>query len=173
MQKKQYLALGIIAVFLVGVGVILYFGRPVIRMQNQEVSNQGASVTVADVNSAESKTVVNAIEEAVSTPVSAKDLPNENAKSEPVTPPATPTSVDPNSYTMADIQAHATESDCWAVVNGSVYDLSSWVSRHPGGESPIKKLCGIDASANFNRKHGTSPKPQAALILLKIGSLQQ
>lgn len=77
----------------------------------------------------------------------------------------------PSGYTLADIEEHNTENDCWSTVNGSVYDLTSFVSRHPGGVTNIMKVCGKDGSALFNRQHNLAPDPNAALILLKIGEL--
>ncbi len=76
-----------------------------------------------------------------------------------------------NTYTMADVAAHAVDADCWSAVNGSVYDLTSWVSRHPGGANAIKAMCGSDASGSFNAQHSSFPAAQNALILLKIGTL--
>ena len=95
--------------------------------------------------------------------------PSTDSTSSPssTTQPATPT--DP--YTMTDVAAHATSTNCWSAVNGSVYDLTSWVSRHPGGANAIKAMCGSDASSSFNAQHGKFPAAQSALILLKIGTL--
>ncbi|MCC7357130.1 cytochrome b5 domain-containing protein [Candidatus Uhrbacteria bacterium] len=75
-------------------------------------------------------------------------------------------------YTMTDISSHNVPENCWSVVKGNVYDLTSRVTRHPGGEKPIKGLCGIDATSAFERKHGLSKNPNAALALLKIGVLK-
>lgn len=77
------------------------------------------------------------------------------------------------SFTLDEVAQHATADDCWVAINSSVYDLSSWVSRHPGGPSPIINICGQEASELFNNQHGGSNVAQAALILLKIGSLQE
>ena len=55
--------------------------------------------------------------------------------------------------TMADVRAHATPADCWAVVSGTVYDLTSWIAQHPGGEAVIEALCGTDATAAFTAQH--------------------
>lgn len=77
-----------------------------------------------------------------------------------------------DTYTLADVESHATVDDCWSAINGSVYDLTTWVSRHPGGENPIKGLCGKDGSAAFSKAHNNAPKPQSALMLLKIGELK-
>lgn len=76
------------------------------------------------------------------------------------------------SYTPAEVESHATVNDCWATINGEVYDLTSWVSRHPGGAQAITRLCGTDGTAAFDRQHGGSRAAQAALVLLKIGKLQ-
>lgn len=89
---------------------------------------------------------------------------------------STETPVDTNSpvvYTMADVEAHAVKNDCWTTIHGGVYDLTTWVSRHPGGENAIIKLCGTDGSESYTRKHGDNPIMQAALVLLKIGELQK
>ncbi|HEY5713742.1 MAG TPA: cytochrome b5-like heme/steroid binding domain-containing protein [Candidatus Gracilibacteria bacterium] len=75
-------------------------------------------------------------------------------------------------YTLEDVALHSTQEDCWSVINDGVYDLTSFVSRHPGGVKNILRICGIDGSDLFNRKHGRSKKANTALILLKIGKLK-
>lgn len=77
-----------------------------------------------------------------------------------------------SSFSMDDVAAHGAAGDCWTAINGSVYDLTTWVSRHPGGSSSIIRLCGKDGSAAFEREHGSESRPIAALMLLKIGSLK-
>lgn len=77
-----------------------------------------------------------------------------------------------NYFSLDEVASHSDPADCWSVVGGSVYDLSSWVSRHPGGTKAIIGMCGRDSSDAFNNKHGSSQKAQAALILLKIGELK-
>lgn len=75
-------------------------------------------------------------------------------------------------YSMLDVQAHAQRSDCWSAVGGNVYDLTTWVSRHPGGESKILAMCGIDGTSIYDGGHGTAKRPLIALSLLKIGTLK-
>jgi cytochrome b involved in lipid metabolism len=75
-------------------------------------------------------------------------------------------------YTMSQVVSHNTPSDCWSAINNEVYDLSTWVSRHPGGPQAITRLCGADGSGAFNNQHGSSRRAQAALVLLKIGQLK-
>lgn len=77
------------------------------------------------------------------------------------------------SYTMADVEAHASYNDCWTTINGSVYDLTDWVSRHPGGSRAIESICGIDGTAEFERQHGGSSSVQKILALFFIGDLSK
>jgi cytochrome b involved in lipid metabolism len=74
-------------------------------------------------------------------------------------------------YTIADVAVHKTAADCWSVVNGGVYDLTKWVAQHPGGPAVIEAMCGIDGSAAFNAKHGSSAGAATALATFKIGNL--
>lgn len=79
----------------------------------------------------------------------------------------------PGTYTMAQIATHNTESSCWSVIRGGVYDLTSWIARHPGGKQAIMGLCGKDGTAAFERQHGGSGRPESTLAGFKIGVLAQ
>ena len=84
---------------------------------------------------------------------------------------ASPSTSGPASFTLAQVQQHATASSCWAAVNGSVYDLTTWIARHPGGEQRILDLCGRDATPQFLAQHGTSEKVAATLAGFRLGPL--
>lgn len=73
--------------------------------------------------------------------------------------------------TAAQVAEHKTRSSCWSSINGNVYDLTSWIPKHPGGEQAILKLCGTDGTAAFNRQHGGAAKQAAVLMGFKIGTL--
>lgn len=75
------------------------------------------------------------------------------------------------SYTMAQVAQHADASSCWAAINGQVYDLTSWISQHPGGSARSVALCGTDASAAFNAQHAGQTAPAAALTRFLLGPL--
>lgn len=72
-------------------------------------------------------------------------------------------------YSAADLKKHATAASCWSAINGDVYDLTKWISQHPGGQSTIKALCGIDGSTMFDNQHGGQSRPVSTLINYKIG----
>jgi len=87
------------------------------------------------------------------------------------TKPVTPTTPKIAEYTMSDVAMHATVSSCWTAVNDSVYDVTSWVNKHPGGSTAILGLCGKDGSDRFNGKHGGQSRPESELANFKIGIL--
>ena len=86
-----------------------------------------------------------------------------------VVPTPTP---QPGVYTLADVAKHSNKSDCWTTINGGVYNVTSWINQHPGGEQAIIGLCGIDGSSAFNGQHGTQKRPASELASFKIGILK-
>lgn len=90
------------------------------------------------------------------------------AQPSPTTPKPTTTA---GTYTTAQVATHNNASDCWTIVNGAVYNVTSWISKHPGGQAAIKGMCGIDASAAFNDQHGGEGGPEKVLASFKLGAL--
>jgi cytochrome b involved in lipid metabolism len=84
------------------------------------------------------------------------------------TPKPTPTP-SAGGYTLAQVATHNNRSSCWTAINGNVYDVTSWISRHPGGSDAILYLCGKDGSAAFNDQHGGQGRPESELASFKIG----
>ncbi|KAI1802618.1 FMN-dependent dehydrogenase-domain-containing protein [Daldinia bambusicola] len=56
-------------------------------------------------------------------------------------------------WTLAEVSSHRTEESCWVVLHGKVYDITSFVPKHPGGRSILLKNAGQDASAAFDSIH--------------------
>lgn len=75
--------------------------------------------------------------------------------------------------TMYDVQKHNNQSSCWTVVNGGVYDLTSFVTPHQGGSKAILRLCGVDGTSAFTNQHGSQRRPNNELVGLKIGDLSK
>lgn len=73
--------------------------------------------------------------------------------------------------TNSEIKKHNLRDDCWSIVKGKVYNLTSYVQQHPGGIELISSICGIDGSAAFSNQHGSSSKPNNVLTGLLLGSL--
>jgi cytochrome b involved in lipid metabolism len=85
--------------------------------------------------------------------------------------PSTVTPAPTGTYTMADVSSHGSASSCWTTINGSVYDVTSWINQHPGGAEAILSLCGKDGTAAFTGQHNGDRRPAAELASFKIGTL--
>ncbi len=80
----------------------------------------------------------------------------------------------------AAVSQHATKQDCWMIISGEVYNVTEYVSNHPGGND-ILRGCGKDATELFNTRRdgdkqigsGTSHSSSARSTLerFKVGVL--
>lgn len=93
------------------------------------------------------------------------------SKAVTTTPTPTPTT-STKTYTMAEVQASNTPEKCWTTIRGNVYDVTAWIDKHPGGDKNILKLCGIDGTQAFEKKHGGQEKPENTLTGFKIGTVK-
>ncbi len=89
----------------------------------------------------------------------------------PVTTPAPTSTPATISYTAADVALHNSTASCWSIINGKVYDLTSYIPRHPGGANNIKRICGTDGTSEFEGQHGGSSKPENRLAGFYIAPL--
>jgi cytochrome b involved in lipid metabolism len=91
-----------------------------------------------------------------------------------VVPPAPPTPVQVTVKTMtaAEVAAHNSEASCFTIVNNKVYDVTSWISKHPGGRNAILGLCGKDGTVQFMNQHGSNSNAQATLQAFFMANLQ-
>ena len=55
------------------------------------------------------------------------------------------------SYSLSDVATHNNESGCWTIVNGKIYDITSFISSHPAGVNKILQGCGVDATSMYER----------------------
>ena len=67
-------------------------------------------------------------------------------------------------YTMQEVAQHNSRDDCWIAIAGGVYDVTEFMSAHPGGAGMLKMVAGHDATQHFEEMH----RPE---ILTSVGSL--
>jgi cytochrome b involved in lipid metabolism len=65
-----------------------------------------------------------------------------------------------DSYTLTDVAMHNTKEDCWMVINNKVYDVTNYISSHPGGPA-ILEACGIDGTELFETRPMGSGTPHS------------
>ncbi|HZJ18575.1 MAG TPA: cytochrome b5-like heme/steroid binding domain-containing protein [Patescibacteria group bacterium] len=78
--------------------------------------------------------------------------------------------------TAEEIIKHNVSSDCWLIINNKVYDVTSFLLSHPGGEGLITPFCGKEATRAFDTREGTGSHSGNAASLLTnyyIGNLNQ
>jgi hypothetical protein len=83
-----------------------------------------------------------------------------------------PISPDRLTLSMEEVRRHDTPGDCWTVVRGNVYDVTTFVARHPAGSGAIEEMCGKDAGDDFLGEHDGQGEPERWLATLKIGVLR-
>ncbi|QVQ50919.1 cytochrome b5 domain-containing protein [Spiractinospora alimapuensis] len=74
--------------------------------------------------------------------------------------------------TLEAVEANDSEESCWTVIDGVVYDLTDWISQHPGGANRILGLCGTDGTERFEGQHGDNPGPTNQLQEFELGPVE-
>ncbi|CAK7324248.1 unnamed protein product [Dovyalis caffra] len=52
-------------------------------------------------------------------------------------------------YLFDEIAKHNKTKDCWLVISGKVYDVTSFMDDHPGGDEVLLSSTGKDATNDF------------------------
>ena len=55
-------------------------------------------------------------------------------------------------YTLEDVKKHRKADDCWTIYEGKVYDITSYIHSHPGGNK-IMAGAGKDWTKLFHEYH--------------------
>lgn len=60
--------------------------------------------------------------------------------------------VQTNKYTQRDVADHSDITSCWIIVYDKVYDVTKFLSEHPGGYDILLEHAGRDATIPFEEK---------------------
>ncbi|GAM23221.1 hypothetical protein SAMD00019534_063960 [Acytostelium subglobosum LB1] len=74
-------------------------------------------------------------------------------------------------FTLEEVAKHNKREDCWVIIHGKVYNVTSYIDRHPGG-LVIMANAGKDSSTLFDR----SPMTSNAWVIMRdlhIGYCEQ
>ena len=74
--------------------------------------------------------------------------------------------------TLEEVMKHASGTSCWSIVYGNVFDLTKWISKHPGGAEKIRAICGKDGTTSFERQHtgdGSAANQLSSYFIGKLG----
>ncbi|KAG5849275.1 cytochrome b5-like [Anguilla anguilla] len=52
-------------------------------------------------------------------------------------------------YSLEEIKLHNTSKDAWLIIHDKVYDITSFMEEHPGGEEVLLEQAGADATESF------------------------
>ncbi|KAJ4955763.1 hypothetical protein NE237_012546 [Protea cynaroides] len=52
-------------------------------------------------------------------------------------------------YLFEDVSKHSKTEDCWLIISGKVYDVTSFMDDHPGGGEVLLSSTGKDATNDF------------------------
>ncbi|WP_072314301.1 cytochrome b5-like heme/steroid binding domain-containing protein [Agrococcus sp. Marseille-P2731] len=74
---------------------------------------------------------------------------------------------------LSEVAQHDDAASCWVAIEGTVYDVTEWVTQHPGGPDRILGICGTDATDAFGAQHGGQALPTEQLTRFAIGELAE
>ncbi|EOD49271.1 cytochrome b5 [Neofusicoccum parvum] len=75
-------------------------------------------------------------------------------------------------FTFSDVSEHASKKDLYIVVHDKVYNCTSFVDEHPGGEEVLLDVGGQDATEAFEDV-GHSDEAREILDGLLVGTLKR
>lgn len=111
------------------------------------------------------------------------DAPNTSTQPDNTRDSSSPqTTTEQSRFNAEEVARHNAKDDCWTIINDSVYNITSYIPRHEGGDE-ILRACGTDGTKLFTTRttdngesigSGTphSRDAQAALDRLKIGIIE-
>ncbi|MEY2671750.1 MAG: hypothetical protein RL687_167 [Candidatus Parcubacteria bacterium] len=159
-MNKTTIGIVALAIFITGSVFIL------VSKENSVKNDSNNGVYENTVDSTASKVNTNVV-----VPASKTSTNTPAVKTTPAVVPASKVNSAPTGFTLSDVENHNSSSNCWTAVYGNVYDVTSFISQHPGGSREIISLCGRDGTNTFDNQHGGERRANAELGNYKIGTL--
>jgi len=74
-------------------------------------------------------------------------------------------------FTKEQVEKHNHEKSCWHIINGDVYDVTSLLNTHPGGDYILLQIAGYDSTELFNDFYKHTEESKIKLEKCKIGRI--
>ena len=68
-------------------------------------------------------------------------------------------------FTAEEVRRHSTPDDCWLIAHGRVYDVTTFLQRHPAGDRSIMRHAGTDSTIDFDFHPAHAQKMWAPYLL--------
>lgn len=133
-----------------GVSLFLFFALVVSVITSALVIRSQSSNSLATPIAA----VISSTTPAETLPTKSSRFPSVSLTPTP-TPAPTPVSKPAIILTVAEIAKHNDVANCWTIISGQVYNLTSFADLHSGGPQAIRGTCGVDSTTAFFNRHGT------------------
>eukprot|EP00026_Physarum_polycephalum_P002369 Phypoly_transcript_02375.p1 GENE.Phypoly_transcript_02375~~Phypoly_transcript_02375.p1 ORF type:complete len:492 (+),score=67.09 Phypoly_transcript_02375:69-1544(+) len=72
---------------------------------------------------------------------------------------------------LDEVTKHNKESDCWIVVDNKAYNVTKFLSEHPGGKKVLLRVAGKDATEEFKKFHNFEAVIQKYGPQLYVGTI--
>ncbi|CAN7027319.1 hypothetical protein Bca4012_042559 [Brassica carinata] len=66
-----------------------------------------------------------------------------------------PVDLTPKSYSKSEVAEHNKRDDCWIIIKDKVYDVTSYVEEHPGGDAILDHAGDDSTDGFFGPQHAT------------------
>ncbi|KAG0455112.1 hypothetical protein HPP92_024082 [Vanilla planifolia] len=74
-------------------------------------------------------------------------------------------------YSLSEIASHTSKDDCWLIIHGKVYDVTSFLVDHPGGDDVLLQAAANgDATESFEDV-GHSTTATSLMVNFLIGAI--
>ena len=67
-------------------------------------------------------------------------------------------------YTLEEIQKHCSCEDLWIIIDGYVFDVTSFLMKHPGGSKILLKYAAKECGEEFSQIGGHNDSYTDALL---------
>ena len=76
-------------------------------------------------------------------------------------------------FTYDQVYQHNKPDDCWLIINGGVYDTTSYINEHPGGPIVLQTRAGCVATNAFRDASHSNQAVNGILPKFKIGKIDE